>query len=246
MKKLIVISSFFISLMCVSSQSWALPACPSSPPYNNCYGSHTFSTGNTYEGEWQNNKIHGQGIFTFTNGEKYVGNNKDNKKHGIGTLSFPDGNKYEGKFKNNKFNGQGTFTFANGDKFVGRYNDGKRNGQGTYYYLANNVNKGDVFIGEFKDSLKNGQGTYTWKDGSKEIGEYKNGRLSGYAIRYDKDGNISKEGIWKDNKFLYNQKKPTSTLNPKIEEYKSFCSEIGFTPGTEKFGDCVVEAMKKG
>ena len=36
------------------------------------------------------------------------------------------------------------------------------------------------------------------------------------------------------------------TSNPKIEEYKSFCSEIGFTPGTEKFGECVVEAMKKG
>jgi len=40
--------------------------------------------------------------------------------------------------------------------------------------------------------------------------------------------------------------KPTSTSNSKIEEYKSFCSEIGFTPGTEKFGECVVEAMKKG
>ena len=40
--------------------------------------------------------------------------------------------------------------------------------------------------------------------------------------------------------------KPTKTSNLKIEKYKSFCSEIGFTPGTEKFGECVVEAMKKG
>ena len=66
------------------------------------------------------------------------------------------------------------------------------------------------------------------------------------AIRYGSEGNILKEGIWKDNKFLYAQKKSTPTSNSKIEEYKNFCSEIGFTPGTEKFGECVVEAMKKG
>ena len=44
----------------------------------------------------------------------------------------------------------------------------------------------------------------------------------------------------------YKTNKPTSTSNPKIEEYKSFCSEIGFTAGTQKFGECVLEAMKKG
>jgi len=39
--------------------------------------------------------------------------------------------------------------------------------------------------------------------------------------------------------------KPKSTSNPKIDGYKSFCSEIGFIPGTEKYGDCILEAMKK-
>ena len=75
--------------------------------------------------------------------------------------------------------------------------------------------------------------------------KWKNGKLNGYAKVIYANGDIN-EGIWKDDKFLYPQKKPTSTLNPKIEGYKSFCSEIGFTPGTEKFGECVVEAMKKG
>ena len=76
--------------------------------------------------------------------------------------------------------------------------------------------------------------------------EYKNNKLNGYAIRYRIDGSVLKEGIWKDDKVQYSQEKTTPTSNPKIEEYKSLCSEIGFTPGTEKFGDCVVEAMKKG
>ena len=44
----------------------------------------------------------------------------------------------------------------------------------------------------------------------------------------------------------YKKNKLILPLNSKIESYKSFCSEIGFTPGTEKFGKCVVEAMKKG
>ena len=77
------------------------------------------------------------------------------------------------------------------------------------------------YVGEFKDSKKNGQGTFI----------FASGRV--------------KEGIWKDDKFMY-AKKPTPTSNSKIEGYKNFCSEIGFTPGTEKFGECVVEAMKKG
>jgi hypothetical protein len=56
---------------------------------------------------------------------------------------------------------------------------------------------------------------------------------------------IIEEGIWENDKFMY-ANKPTSSSNPKIKGYKSFCSEIGFTPGTEKYRECVVEAMKKG
>jgi len=30
-----------------------------------------------------------------------------------------------------------------------------------------------------------------------------------------------------------------------FEQLKEFCEEIGFTPKTEKFGDCVLELMEK-
>ena len=53
--------------------------------------------------------------------------------------------------------------------------------------------------------------------------------------------------MWKNDEFLYAEKKSTSpSSNSKLNEYKIFCESIGFTLGTEKFGDCVVEAMKKG
>ena len=71
--------------------------------------------------------------------------------------------------------------------------------------------------------------------------------MNGFAIRYDKYGNILNEGIWKDDKFLYSQKKSTlSSSNSKLDKYKRFCETIGFILGTEKFAECVVEAMKKG
>ena len=47
------------------------------------------------------------------------------------------------------------------------------------------------------------------------------------------------EGIFKDDKFLYTQKKS------KVDKHKEFCEEIGFTPKTEGFGNCVLELMKK-
>ena len=204
-----------ISIICLSSQSWTLPRCPSSGYFDNCYGNYEHSTGYKYIGEFKNNKYHGYGIGTFKDGEKYVG-----------------------QFKQGKYNGQGKTTFVNGNKHIGEYKHGQRNGLGIMFYLS-----GDTYLGEYKNAQKHGQGIYKFVNGIKEVGEFKNSKLNGYAIRYGADGSILKEGIWKDDKFIY-ANKPTS--NSKIEGYKNFCSEIGFTPGTEKFGECVVEAMKKG
>ena len=177
MNKLLLTLSFFISLTCLISQSWALPPCPSvkNAYWNNCFGTYEMSDGSIYIGDHKNGKGNGRGTMIFGKKTKwaddvYVGEVKNDIKHGFGTYDYKNGDKYVGTFKSDK---------------------------------------------------KHGQGTYT----------YNNGKV--------------KEGIWKDGKFMY-AKKLTSSSNPKIEEYKSFCSEIGFTPGTEKFGECVVEAMKKG
>ena len=138
----------------------------------------------------------------------------------------------------------GTHIWTNGKfkgyKYVGQWKKDQMNGQGIMFYPI-----GDTYIGEYKDSKKHGVGIYKWVNGAKDIGEFKYGKLNGYAIRYNAKGSILKKGIWKDDKFI-SANKPTSTSNSKIEGYKSFCAEIGFTPGTEQFGECVVEAMKKG
>ena len=117
--------------------------------------------------------------------------------------------------------------------------NGNRQGKFRIEFIS-----GNLYVGNYKNNRINGYGIFTWANGEKYTGQWKDDKIYGQGKYIFNDGNI-KEGIWKNGKFMY-AKKSTPTSNSKIEEYKSFCSEIGFTPGTEKFGECVVEAMKKG
>ena len=59
--------------------------------------------------------------------------------------------------------------------------------------------------GEYKDDELCGQGTFTFADGSKVMGEWRDSKLNGYAIRYDAAGNIIQKGIYKDNEWLHDK-----------------------------------------
>lgn len=142
---------------------------------------------------------------------------------------------------NNKRQGTFIYEYKNGEVYIGNYKDDRRHGQGTFTWKD-----GTKYIGQWKNGKMNGIGTYAWKNG-KDVGEFKNSMLNGFATRYDKKGNILKQGIWKDDKFLYAEKKSTlPSSNVKLDKYIRFCETIGFTIGTENFAECVLEAMKKG
>ena len=159
----------------------------------------------------------------------------------------PSGNKFkpiENGYYDNNNNRQGNFIYKykDGSVYIGNYKDGRRHGKGTFTW-----ENGNKYKGNWQNGKMSGIGTYIWKNGIKDVGEFKNGALNGFAIRYDEKGKILKEGIWKDDKFLYAKKESISRdLNSKLDKYKRFCETIGFTLGTEKFAECVVEAMKKG
>ena len=120
------------------------------------------------------------------------------------------------------------------------------NGFGTYTYGHNTKWAGYKYEGEFKDNKRHGQGTFIFANGIKQVGKFENDFLNGFGISYDKNGTILKEGIWKDGKFLHAQKKSIPNSNSKLDKYKRFCETIGFSLGTTKFAECVLEAMKKG
>ena len=57
-------------------------------------------------------------------------------------------------------------------------------GRGKYTYPD-----GTKYVGEFKDGLQNGQGTFTYPDGREYVGEYNYGKRW-KGTDYDKNGNI--------------------------------------------------------
>ena len=133
MNKILVTLSFLISVICISSQSWGLPPCPSTGIKDNCHGTLTSKKGGKYEGEFKDNKKNGQGTYTF-GGQKYVGTWVDGKEHGKGVFTWADGDKYIGDFIDGEFNGQGVLTYKNGTKYEGEWKDGYMTEKGTYTY----------------------------------------------------------------------------------------------------------------
>ena len=57
-------------------------------------------------------------------------------------------------------------------------------------------------MGSFKNSLSEGYGSFIFASGEKYVGEWKNNKLNGYAIKYYADGSIYQKGIFKDGTFV--------------------------------------------
>ena len=74
------------------------------------------------------------------------------------------------------------------------------NGQGTHTYPD-----GSKYVGEFRDGKRHGQGTYTFQEGDTYVGEWKYGEENGQGTLTFPDGSTFSEGKkyegeWKDGK----------------------------------------------
>ena len=85
-----------------SETSSNLPKCTYNY-YHNCFIEYIWDDGTKYVGEWQNNKINGQGTMTWPDGAKYVGEWQDDERTGLGKVFFPDGTTEEGVYKDGVF-----------------------------------------------------------------------------------------------------------------------------------------------
>ena len=59
---------------------------------------------------------------------------------------------------------------------------------------------GHNYLGHYKHAKWHGQGTYTFPDGSKFVGEWKDGN-SWNGNEYDEEGNVTatfSDGVWKE------------------------------------------------
>ena len=56
-------------------------------------------SGSVYEGELENGKAEGKGVFRWADGSQYEGRWKDNMRDGSGTMIWANGDSYTGDWK---------------------------------------------------------------------------------------------------------------------------------------------------
>ncbi|HND88992.1 MAG TPA: caspase family protein, partial [Saprospiraceae bacterium] len=182
-------------------------------------GTMTYANGDRYAGQWSNDQRHGKGKYYFKSRERYEGDFVFGEFEGQGTMYYPDGSYYTGSWKQSRKNGAGRFYATNGNVVTGTWAQGKQiNVSSTSSGTASSPNKQqpgnkpntpaskpdktkpDVAgLRNCGTSLCNsGRGYYDYPDGSRWVGEFKNGYPAGRGICYYAGGDRY-EGEWANN-----------------------------------------------
>ena len=124
------------------------------------HGKVTFNDGiASYEGDFNNGKMTGKGIYQWKNRDIYEGDFVDGKMHGKGKYKYFEGATYEGYFVNNLREGKGVYTKKDGRIYKGNYKAGKQHGKGVIinkngeereveYFEGKLVKKGKIYENE--------------------------------------------------------------------------------------------------
>lgn len=144
------------------------------------HGKGILRTNNSfYNGVLINSLKHGQGEERFMNGDSYKGDYQNNRFDGFGTYSWKQGEAtYEGSFKNGLRHGKGKWSSGE-TKYSGSYAEGLKEGYGELYFPSGNFYKGN-----FVNDKREGYGEMFWTDGSFYKGDWKNGVQNGKGQIY--------------------------------------------------------------
>lgn len=188
-------------------------------------GTMTYANGDKYAGTWLNELPNGQGKYFFKTRERYEGRFLNGEFDGQGTMYYPDGASYTGAWQKNKKHGNGKLTMPNGKVTQGNWVNGKpgnttTSGGNIADKPASNQQKPtQTSTASTKptttkpsptkpdvNGLRNcgttfcrtGRGYYDYPDGSRWVGEFKEGYPNGKGICYYANGDRY-EGEWVNN-----------------------------------------------
>jgi hypothetical protein len=148
-------------------------------------GEMRFNNGNSYEGKFLNDKLHGFARVYLATGVIFEGNFDQNQCDGVGKLLYPNGDIYFGQHKGFGKDGQGKMLYANGSSYEGGWSNERKNAQG----LMRDTVTGDVYNGQYTDGKKNGKGRYYTHE-KQEIydGDWSNDRRQGEGFMINRKG----------------------------------------------------------
>jgi hypothetical protein len=110
-------------------------------------------SGHKQRGEWHALKLHGAVKVTNIDGNTYWGEYKNDKKEGFGTFEFDDGERYNGQFMQDNIHGYGIYRWLDGRVYKGQYTHHTREGY-AYFRFPD----GKEYYGQFKNDMPCGDG----------------------------------------------------------------------------------------
>lgn len=100
------------------------------------HGVGTFVNGpESYEGQWENDQMHGRGVYHFATGARYEGEFQSNLFHGVGVYQWADGASYDGAWHASRMHGQGAYVDKDGVAWRGRFFNGKYDNGRVFHTL---------------------------------------------------------------------------------------------------------------
>nr|ADD95709.1 hypothetical protein [uncultured organism MedDCM-OCT-S04-C107] len=131
----------------------------------------------TYYGETRDGQSHGLGQWEYANGEVYIGATRNGKRHGMGVLMSVAGDKFAGNWSNDVvILGTKSGPTQSMGSFAGKFDS-----TGMFVFGRIVTTDGNVYDGECKQG-PSGIGVATSIDGTKYMGEFRDGRRSGYGV----------------------------------------------------------------
>lgn len=141
--------------------------------------------GDRYEGEFFDDKKHGQGKYTFANGNFYTGAFHVDKRHGKGRYSWMCGDLYDGEWRDGKMHGSGVTVYSNGNKYEGEFVDDRREGRGKLTCVD-----GLSYDGTWLQNMRHGSGTLKFPTGDFYQGQWLNDKKHGLGKDVFVNGNV--------------------------------------------------------
>jgi hypothetical protein len=93
------------------------------PGINNAHGNQVGDE--EYDGQWNDDQMHGYGTYRFTSGNVYTGNWENGLMNGNGKMEYCDGSVYDGEWTNNLMNGEGIYVDRDRIKWTGIFVNGQ-------------------------------------------------------------------------------------------------------------------------